>query len=198
MSNAVLKLSLTPAWSCLSWTKRISWELLELVLFHLVRALYAQICRELLQGHLGSASNWVDKPSAVWVWVLTCGSCLLFKKVFSFLPEMLNLVSTMNFVFCLGYFSSCGNWNCQINDGRTLSWLTWPARGILQAENESQDRELYEGRIQRTGSARSQSSLGGCLCESVYPEHDCPDFRSDNIVFCMPLRTPPWPEWVVY
>ena len=48
--------------------------------------------------------------------VQTGGSCLFFKKELSFLPEMLNLVSTKNYHFCLGYFCSCGNWNCQIND----------------------------------------------------------------------------------
>ena len=53
--------------------------------------------------------------------VPTDGSCLLFKKVLSFLLEMLNLVSTKNHDFCLGYFSSSGNWNCRIKDGQTLA-----------------------------------------------------------------------------
>ena len=47
--------------------------------------------------------------------VPTGWSCLFVKKELSFLPEMLNLMSTKNCDFCLGYFSSCANWNCQIN-----------------------------------------------------------------------------------
>ena len=33
---------------------------------------------------------------------------------------------------------------------------------------------MCTGRVYRTGRARSQPSLGDCLCETVKPEHDCP------------------------
>ena len=52
--------------------------------------------------------------------LLTGGLFLLFKEALLFLAEMLTLVSMKNYDFCLGYFSSSGNWNCQINDGWTL------------------------------------------------------------------------------
>ena len=60
--------------------------------------------------------------------VLRGGSCLFFKTELSFLPEVLNLVSTKNSDFCLQYFSSCGNWNCKsVTDGQSHDPRNLPA-----------------------------------------------------------------------
>ena len=166
-------------------------------LSHLVRALHPRVCRGWLKAISVELQIKLTNQLRFGFEVLKGGSCLLFKKALSFLPEMLNLASTNNYDFCLGYFSGCGNWNCQIDEGRTLVWLTWPTRGMLQVGNGSQhiNHRAKDAFIGLETRDLNQVLKTACvrLCTLSVTVHSC---GWDNIVFSKALGTPPWPEWI--